>query len=182
ALHAEVSPAEPGSHCSNRRRSVPELSTMPSPHRAIWQRCASGKSVPLGQSSLSFRLPSSHVSPGSRTPLPQPLPDWQPGSHAAPIAFAAPLPQVSFDLQSFAQVSTAHQPLPMPLQSASALHGLPLGHVPLNVLPSSQSSLKSTTPLPHVWSDLQSFEHLSGMHELPLPGQSVSALHVPPLV
>src|SRR5262249_19552091 len=63
-------------------------------------------------------------------------------------------------------------------QSLFELQGVPSGHLPSAVPPSSQTSSKSTMPLPQVCSDLQSFEHLSGVH-LPVV-QSELALHGEP--
>src|SRR4029077_5317831 len=92
-------PVVDGSHCSP---CVPVLSTTPSPHFAFLQV--------LRQSSWLFALPSSHCSPGSRMPLPQPSPDRQSELQPSPLAVLPssqtsptwtslmPLPQTSVDL------------------------------------------------------------------------------------
>src|SRR3569832_2549344 len=143
---------------------MPVESTMPSPHTLILQFAE--------QSSVLSRLPSSHSSPESSTPLPQPTPCWQsssqppgawPSSQTSPRSLM-PLPQVSFDLQSDAHPSGVHEPT---VQSAFESHTWPSPHVPLCVLPSSQISLMSTMPLPHCSRDLQSREQPSPSTLLP---------------
>src|SRR5450432_1929614 len=132
---SSATPFVPGSQVS--WWVLPVLSRMPSPHTLILQFAV--------QSSVSIKLPSSHSSLPSRTPLPQPTPCWQsssqppaapPSSQTSPRS-VMPLPQVSFDLQSPEQPSGVHAPT---VQSEFVSQGFASPHLPAWVLPSSQTS------------------------------------------
>src|SRR3569832_1044854 len=159
---------------------MPVESTMPSPHTLILQFAE--------QSSVLIRLPSSHSSPESSTPLPQPTPCWQsssqppgawPSSQTSPRSLM-PLPQVSFDLQSDAHPSGVHEPTE---QSAYESHTWPSPHEPLCELPSSQNSPAAvlSTWSPHASADLQSPEQPSPSMMLPSsqtsPGSTMPLPH-----
>src|SRR5690242_3336040 len=107
------------------------------------------------------------------------MPDWQSASQLSPLIVlpssqtsprsTVPLPHVWFDVQVLLHMSGMHLP---ETQSPFALHGVPSMHLPLNVLPSSQTSPKSMMLLPHT-----SFVQFG---EQPSPGARLPSSHCSP--
>ena len=179
-LHVDVSPAEPGSHCSYRRASEPALSRIPSRNArsdsAGTAEIAAARAV-VGVDQVAVVAGLARIDHAVAAPLPL----KQSGSHVR-LARWRCRSQISFKsttlLPRFVRLAVVRAAVDAAPAAANtgavgvAVAGRAVVARAVELLPSSQTSSKSTIPFPHTCSDLQSLRAFVGNALLLLPGQS----------